>query len=191
MDTLVAELQTEDVLAGTDRVAAAGRPDPARLSRLRAADSAFGQARLCYDHLAGRLGVRVTQALCEAGALLPGDGTPTAASGHRPTASDRFWRLGPNAADLLAALGINLTSLDRGGRRPLLRSCLDWTEQQPHLAGSLGAALADAMLAEGWVTRAAAGRGVEVTARGRQLLADRLGVRLEDRDLSTRDRGSA
>jgi hypothetical protein len=139
------------------------------------ADSPFGQARLCYDHLAGRLGVGITRGLCDRAALLPGDGAPT----RRGSAgSDRFWRLGPNAAELLADLGVDLAALERRSRRPLLRSCLDWTEQQPHLAGALGAALAEAMLAQGWLVTSATDRVVEPTQRGKQLLADRLGVQL-------------
>jgi hypothetical protein len=159
---------------------AASRPGAGSPARLRAADSPFGQARLCYDHLAGRLGIAIARALCEHRALLVADGTPTAEPG-RPAASDRFWQLGPNAAELLADLGVELAALDRPGRRPLLRSCLDWTEQQPHLAGALGAALADAMLADGWIARVPVGRTVEVTDHGARLLADRLGVRLETR----------
>jgi len=154
-----------------ERIATAGRHSRP------SADSPFGQARLCYDHLAGRLGVGITRALCDRAVLLPGDDT---ASGRRRSAgSDRFWRLGSNAADLLAELGIDLGALERRSRRPLLRSCLDWTEQQPHLAGALGAALADTMLAEGWLVRSAADRVVEPTSRGARLLADQLGLRLE------------
>ncbi|HJQ00465.1 MAG TPA: hypothetical protein VJ851_02590 [Jatrophihabitans sp.] len=155
---------------GTDSIATASRHG----SR-PPADSPFGQARLCYDHLAGRLGVGVTRALRDRAALLPGDGAPTR---PRAAGSDRFWRLGPNAAELLAELGVDLAALERRTRRPLLRGCLDWTEQQPHLAGALGAALAEAMLAEGWLVKSATDRVVEPTHRGRQLLADRLGVRL-------------
>jgi hypothetical protein len=61
----------------------------------------------------------------------------------------------------------------------LTRSCLDWSERRPHVAGALGAALLDALLAASWVVRRPAGRAVAVTPRGRAGLREALGLEVE------------
>ncbi len=120
---------------------------------------AIRAARTCYDHLAGRLGVGLTEALVARDALvLRGAAYDLTASGE----------------SLLADLGVDVASA-RGRRRAFTRACLDWTERRPHLAGALGAALADALLEAGWVERRPADRGLRVTPAGRRGLA-RLGV---------------
>jgi DNA-binding transcriptional ArsR family regulator len=111
-------------------------------------------SRTCYDHLAGPLGVELYRDLCERGALRPRrDGTV---------------ELGPEAGPLLGALGVDPEAVEPGRRR-LAFECLDATEQQPHLAGALGAALAAALLERGWIERAG-GREVRLTAEGRAKL---------------------
>lgn len=109
-------------------------------------------ARLCYDHLAGRLGVQVHDAL-RRHAWLDAEQRPTAA-GERA----------------LGELGIDLAALRRL-RRPLVRTCPDWTERRAHLGGALGAALATRCLEQGWVRRRPTGRGLQVTRPGEQALA--------------------
>ncbi|WP_020423156.1 helix-turn-helix transcriptional regulator [Amycolatopsis sp. ATCC 39116] len=141
-------------------------------------------ARTCYDHLAGRLGVEVTAALVERGALVAVDGVRGTA--RRPgdrlsqPLSEHPYAVGPAAAEVLAALGLDLAAVDAGrGRRPLLRFCLDWSEQRHHLAGELGAALAERFLERNWVTRRRPGhRALRLTPTGADALAELLGVRL-------------
>jgi len=140
-------------------------------------------ARTCYDHLAGTLGVAVTQALIDRCVLIPTDGEPNAA--RRP--GDRLsaplphhpYQLGPAADSALARLGVNLTDLSRAAAtaRPLLRFCLDWTEQQHHLAGSLGAALVTAFLNAGWIARRPRGREIRLTTTGAAALREYLDIR--------------
>ncbi|HEV2356181.1 MAG TPA: helix-turn-helix transcriptional regulator [bacterium] len=118
-------------------------------------------ARTCYDHLAGRLGVAVTDALVSRRALRAGGGEfHVTARGER----------------LFEDLGIDVSALRRG-RRALARACTDWTERRPHLAGSLGKALLDRFLADTWITRAFSDRSVRLTARGERALERLLGVR--------------
>lgn len=118
--------------------------------------SALAEARTCYDHLAGRLGVAVFDHLVAAGALLaPGD------------ADNSGVRLGPAAASGFAALGVDIASLPP--RRKPATTCLDWTQRRPHLGGALGAAILDSALAAGWVHRGR-GRALEVTPAGRRHL---------------------
>ncbi|WP_191244136.1 ArsR/SmtB family transcription factor [Amycolatopsis deserti] len=141
-------------------------------------------ARTCYDHLAGRLGVAVTAALVERGALVTTDGVPGTL--RRPgdplskPVADHPYALGPEAPEVLASLGLDVHAVDDArGRRPLLKFCVDWSEQRHHLAGALGAALAARFLAQGWVTRHRPGhRALRLTHTGADALARRLGVRV-------------
>jgi DNA-binding transcriptional ArsR family regulator len=119
-------------------------------------------ARTCYDHLAGIVGVAVTRALLDRTWIAPRDDTFTAA---------------PGVLAWLADHGRPLTD-EPAVRRPLTRACLDWSERVPHLAGRLGAAIADVALAEQWVVRVRDSRALRVTQRGRTALARELKVSL-------------
>jgi len=136
---------------------------PEQAHSLRASDShaALRHARTCYDHLAGRVGVALTEALLARRLLLALDGS-YAVTGR----GERY----------LASLGVDIDRA-RAARRSFARACLDWSERRPHLAGSLGAALADALLAEKWLQRRADGRALIVTASGEAGLRA-LGVQL-------------
>src|SRR3954465_15706156 len=128
-------------------------------------------ARLCYDHLAGRLGVAVMSSLLERGVLAGGDGRhhPETAEADRLSAPghDVDYRVTPEGERFLAErLGIDVTELGRG-RRPLVRYCLDWTEQRHHLAGALGAAIAGRLGALDWLRRGKVSRALAITPAGR------------------------
>jgi DNA-binding transcriptional ArsR family regulator len=154
---------------------------PVRSLREGTRAQAMRAARTCYDHLAGRLGAAVTAALVDEGALATTDGDPSTArrpgdplSAQLPT---HPYEPGPNADAVFAALGVDLLALraDTAARRPLLRFCLDWTEQRHHLAGRLGAAVATAWFDAGWLVRARQPqRAVRLTDAGRAALAARL-----------------
>jgi DNA-binding transcriptional ArsR family regulator len=140
-------------------------------------------ARTCYDHLAGRLGVAVTAALLERGALVSTDGVP----GNERRTHDRIssqlpthpYTLGPHAVSVFAKLGVDLDAARARSRRPLLRFCLDWSEQRHHLAGALGAELADSLQNAGWVRRRQPGqRALTVTPEGAAKLHEHLDVDL-------------
>lgn len=142
-DDQVAQL-LEDL--SSRRLAPAPRVSSLRGRRV-ALDLAF--ARTCYDHLAGRLGVATFDALVARGLL-------DDAAGVAVTEQGRSW--------LLALGGGRLA--ERSTRRPLARPCLDWTERRPHLAGTSGAALLDALVAHGWVERRTGERSLLVTTSG-------------------------
>jgi DNA-binding transcriptional ArsR family regulator len=147
-----------------------------RASRLR-------RARMCYDHLAGGLGVALTEALVRRGALLITDGRPDTARRPDDALSAPVacapYRLGPSAEPTLRQLGVSLIELQQSrSRRPLLRFCVDWTEQRHHLSGALGAAVAAAFLDSGWVTRRSGARDVTLTEQGSAALAARLDIDL-------------
>jgi hypothetical protein len=145
-------------------------------------DAQMRAARTCYDHLAGRLGVAVTDALLARGALERTDGGTGTARGRadRLAAPVRThpYRLGPAAGTVFDRLGVDLAPLlERPrGSRPLLRFCVDWSEQRHHLAGALGAAVLQRAEDAGWVARRRSGRAVDLTDRGRRVFAETLGA---------------
>lgn len=116
----------------------------------------LGPARLCYDHLAGKLGVGVFDALtARCGLTFDSDGVALTGAG----------------VGWFAQAGVDVEALPRS-QRPAVRTCLDWTERRFHLAGSVAAALADAWLRASWVERRAPGeRGLRITTTGADALA--------------------
>jgi DNA-binding transcriptional ArsR family regulator len=162
----------------------AGLAPPAPVSSLRQGTRAHAvrTARTCYDHLAGRLGTALMEALLERGLLVGGDGTfdPDAARADRLSApgSDRDYRLTERGQHELSAFGVDFDAL-AARSRPMIRYCVDWSEQRHHLAGALGAALAARMVDLGWVSRARRGRAVHVTRAGSEGLAQTFGLAVE------------
>jgi hypothetical protein len=116
-------------------------------------------ARTCYDHLAGALGVALFDALVRR-ALVDDQ------HGLALTDAGRTW-----FTDLVGA-----DALRRTGRRPLLRTCLDWTERRNHLGGALAASLCSSLVDRAWLTRSPEHRAVSVTAVGERALHDLLGL---------------
>jgi DNA-binding transcriptional ArsR family regulator len=134
--------------------------NPARRQRI---DPLLREARTCYDHLAGRLGVALADALVAREAvILTHDAGEVTASGQ----------------EFLQSLGIGLET-PPGSKRLLCRPCLDWSERRPHLAGVLGAALYRHVSASGWIERAR-GRAVSVTPAGRRGLWNAFGIDLPE-----------
>jgi DNA-binding transcriptional ArsR family regulator len=152
---------------------------PVRSLRQGTRAHAVRRARTCYDHLAGRLGAGLMGALLERDLLVGGDGTFAAETAQRDRlsapGSDHDYRLTERGREELSAFGIDFDAL-AGRTRPLIRYCVDWSEQRHHLAGALGAALADRMLELGWVSRARRGRAVHISREGSQGLAVRFGL---------------
>jgi DNA-binding transcriptional ArsR family regulator len=139
---------------------------PARPIVVGPREAALRAARTCYDHLAGRLGVALADALVGRGYVeLDTD------AGLLTEAGSAF----------LHRVGIDLDALaglpGRRARRVLCRPCLDWSERRPHLAGALGAAICTHSLERGWVRRIDATRAVAITPKGQRALQDELGVR--------------
>jgi DNA-binding transcriptional ArsR family regulator len=146
------------MLEGISLVAAIEAPPRHRPHSSR--DAALRLARTCYDHLAGRLGVAIADALIARGAVALGDdGGEVSTDG---------------AAFLVEGLGIDLAGISR--RRTFCRPCLDWSERRPHLAGALGAALAETCFERGWIERVRDSRAVAITRRGRLALRELLRI---------------
>jgi DNA-binding transcriptional ArsR family regulator len=128
-------------------------------------DDDMRSARLCYDHVAGRLGVGLADALRARGHVELGDD-----GGLLTTAGETF----------LCEFGVDVEAA-RHSRRIFCRPCIDWSERRPHLAGAVGAALARQLFALGWIARVRDGRTLTVTPSGRRNLAQAFGVLLPER----------
>ncbi|MFD9095190.1 ArsR/SmtB family transcription factor [Streptomyces collinus] len=147
----------EDLAAQVPPAAAAGADRPVRGLREASAGAAMARGRTCYDHLAGRLGIAVTDALTGRGLLR----------------QDTGFALTDAGIEWFGAAGI---ALDLSGRRPPARACLDWTERRPHLAGAAGAALCRHALDARWCVRVGSARAVKVTPAGERALSELLGI---------------
>ncbi|MCJ8151433.1 ArsR/SmtB family transcription factor [Shinella sedimenti] len=113
-------------------------------------DPALRKARVCYNHLAGDYGVRLLDRLVADGDVtLDGDDAALTPAGEMR----------------MAALGIDMPAL-KAQRRPVCRTCLDWSERRSHLAGSLGEALLARFIANGWAKREKNSRAVRFTGEG-------------------------
>jgi DNA-binding transcriptional ArsR family regulator len=152
-------LASTDVARALEELARIARPLPVGSLRASVHAHALLRARLCYDHLAGRLGVDLLAAMVDSGVLAYTDGS------YRITAA------GPR---VLREFGVDTGELS--GRRPATRYCVDWGEKRHHLAGGLGAAITAQLLALGWLRRGRARRVVLLTDPGRSGLYDTFGL---------------
>ncbi|MGH7697682.1 MAG: ArsR/SmtB family transcription factor [Candidatus Dormibacteria bacterium] len=174
-------------------------PSPVRSLREGTRANALRAARTCYDHLAGQLGTAIMAAFLDREALVGGDGTfhpastdpastdpasTDSASTHPPpTQRDRLsapgwdcdYRVTEAGRTWMDELGVKVPV---GTGRPLIRYCVDWSEQRHHLAGALGAALLVRLTELGWLRRSPTSRAVHVTDAGRCGLATSFGVEL-------------
>lgn len=121
---------------------------------------AICHARTCYDHLAGTLGVRLTEAMIEREMIAFGG------EAFEVTASGIEW---------FTAVGIDCAVL-HNKRRAFASMCVDWSERKPHLAGSLGAAFANYLLVQKWITRVNDSRAVKVTSVGWKMFQEEFGI---------------
>lgn len=128
---------------------------PAPDQRFGPRDPALREARLCYNHLAGALGVRLYQSLSTRGFLA-----------HAPGGLD----LTDPGRTFCLSLGLTAQDL-APARAPLCRDCLDWSERQSHLGGRLGRLLLSRMESQGWLHRHDGSRALTVTPAGRAAFA--------------------
>jgi DNA-binding transcriptional ArsR family regulator len=135
---------------------------PPRFQPRSARDDALRLARTCYDHIAGRLGVAIADALASSGAIvLTPEGGEVTADGVR----------------LLSAFGVELAP---ASRRIFCRPCLDWSERRYHVAGHVGAEICRRCFELGWIERGRDSRALRVTPAGTIGFAETFGVTLAD-----------
>ena len=143
----------EQLVAQTAHVNIADRPGNKQRTPMQ-------NARLCYDHIAGQLGVAIADGLVRQGALVP-------------LGSD--YELSEKGENLLSGLGISVPKLSKS-KRLFARQCLDWSERRHHVAGAVGAAIADLAFEQKWVLRTNERRILSITPKGRSALEKQLGV---------------
>ena len=119
-------------------------------------------ARTCYDHLAGKLGVALADAMAARKML---------------EESGRDYHVTPEGCVQLQEFGVDLVCIQKG-RRIFARQCLDWSERRHHIAGGLGAALASQFFERGWIKRMPDSRALRITERGIEGLQEVFGLRL-------------
>lgn len=119
-------------------------------------------ARTCYDHIAGEVGVGLTDRLLALGVIVR---------------SGRDFVVSQEGYERFKRFGIDVDQVQKG-RRHFARQCLDWSERRHHIAGGLGAAITNRLFELGWITRIPGGRAVRVTEAGLKGLADEFGLRL-------------
>ncbi len=113
-------------------------------------DPELRHARICYNHLAGNMGIRAYDSMSARGFF-----------GH----SRNGMTLTSSGRAFVTALGVDLDALPPS-RAPMCRDCLDWSERRPHLAGRLGRALLSHMQEVGWATRRDGTRIIHFSPRG-------------------------
>jgi DNA-binding transcriptional ArsR family regulator len=119
-------------------------------------------ARFCYDHIAGHLGVLLADAMLQKGLL---------------AISNRDFELTQVGISFCESFGMELEKV-RSQRRVFARQCLDWSERRPHLAGSLGAEFAKIFVTQGWIIQAKKSRSITVTKVGRDGFKKAFGILL-------------
>lgn len=145
-------LASPDIAHAIEALMAVAASGPTRHRPVGPKDEALRLARTCYDHLAGRLGIALADSLREHGHVVLADG-----AGRMTDKGHKF----------LCDFGIDLDPAT-SAKRPLCRTCLDWSERRPHLAGRLGAALLDRSLTLGWIARVPDSRAIRITSAGQK-----------------------
>ena len=142
---------------------------PPRLRPIRI-DDTMRQARMCYDHIAGQLGVVLADALRE--------------HGHIEFADDGGV-VTPSGEAFFAKVGIDLSAA-RQSRRVFCRPCIDWSERRAHLAGAVGAALASRLMQLHWIARKRDTRALTITPIGWSNIERTFGCSLHDHTVHAR-----
>ena len=148
------------------KVVAAIEVPPRRQPR-SANDDALRFARSCYDHLAGQVGVAVTDALVAMGHIvLTDEGGEVTSSGGR----------------FLSAFGADLRSRTR---RIFCQPCLDWSERRYHLKGLVGARILDRLLELGWLKCVSGSRALQLTSSGKAGLSEIFQIEINNEGVPT------
>ena len=126
-------------------------PKPETDILVKLPDAPIRYCRSCYDHLAGKVGVTLTDSLVKKDYITNRNGEFEVS-----TAGSAFF----------STLDIDIVAL-ANQKRSFARACLDWSERKPHLAGSLGAALMSKMVQQDWLRKTQNSRAITLTGKGR------------------------
>jgi DNA-binding transcriptional ArsR family regulator len=137
-------------------------PQANKSIKINLPDQSVRFCRTCYDHLAGKIGVLLTDKLLELKILIK---------------EGADFKVSMQGEIFFATLNIDIHQLSNQ-KRSFARACLDWSERKPHLAGALGAAMLERMIANNWIRRTANSRAIVVTGKGKEALHAKLGVEI-------------
>jgi DNA-binding transcriptional ArsR family regulator len=151
-------LAGDDVARAIEALQAVSPGTPVRSLRQDRVARELREGRTCYDHLAGDLGLRVTDLLLTSGVL------PALEPGRSVEPPEPL-----PAHDVVARL--DLAAVRRSARRPWARGCLDWTGRRLHVAGAVGDHVLTAFRSNGWVETRPGSRAVRLTATGEAALS--------------------
>lgn len=144
-------------------MAVAAIEGPRRYRPASPRDAALRRARTCYNHLAGRLGVAIADAMIAQQYIMLDDDAGV---------------LTESGTAMLDAWGMNLAALQQQ-RRIFCKPCLDWSERRPHLGGAVGAGIAAHCFDLGWIDRVRDSRAICITPEGDAGLKARFGICLD------------
>lgn len=145
------QLAGEDIAQFLESFLAISPPPEVRSLKQSSQIKLLQDARTCYDHLAGKLGVQLTESMLKAGYL---------------TLEGKQFVLTDEGILFFTTFGIDLTALKRK-RRSFSHACLDWSERRYHLAGALGCELLNQFFNLGWLLRVPSIRAIQVTEKGK------------------------
>jgi DNA-binding transcriptional ArsR family regulator len=135
-------------------------PAAEEVDKAAAEDKPIRFCRTCYDHLAGKVGVMLTDGLVDKKFI---------------TKINNDFEVSPEGEVYFKTLGIDIAKLKQQ-KRFFARPCLDWTERRHHLSGALGAALLEQMIAKDWVRKTQNSRAMIVTGKGKKAFFEELRI---------------
>ena len=124
--------------------------------------SAFTYARTCYKHLAGEVGVKITEAMLSQKIII---------------VAEKKFELTEKGKTWFTDLGVPIDKLEKLDRS-FAHKCLDWSERKHHLAGALGDSFLEVMLAKDWFRKQKNSRELILTAKGRKEIQQHLNIDL-------------
>lgn len=137
------------------------KDDSKKIAKSIATISDIKFCRTCYDHLAGQVGVKITEAFEKKGLIKK--------SGVHYAVTNKGW-------NWFSEFGVSKNDVENNKRRIMARQCLDWSERRPHLAGQLGAMMLEKMLQADWFRKKKFSRELLVTSKGRKEINNLLDV---------------
>lgn len=126
------------------------------------------QARTCYDHIAGELGVKITDFLIAENIIVANKND---SGDYGVTASGKIF--------LEEELDINITDL-KNKKRKFCINCLDWSERKNHIAGALAKAILDSLIKNNYITQNSGSRAIKITDKGRIFFKENWNIILDD-----------
>lgn len=157
-------LASAEVAHALEALQTIASPKPVRSLRESDQLKALQYCRTCYDHLAGTVGVALTDRLLALSYM---------------EESGKDFVLSTEGKKRLHEFGVHVEGKPKN-RRHFARQCLDWSERRHHLAGSLGASLTERLFELKWIERLPGGRAVRLTDAGRDGLFAEFGLQLTD-----------